>query len=235
MAQQITSGRVPPYGPYEAFKQVLMDMADSVVPRRLDSSYWGSAKSGSSQAALNSAFKFFDLVNDDKSATSHLDEFVNAFKAGQKSALADLIYLKYRDAIEKVDLASATSGQLREAFKTAYSIDGDVLKKAVRFFVHAASDAGKTLSPYITNSTRGTGRTTSRPRARAQRSRTAATPAAVASTPLPSEEESFEMLSDLRREYVKTLMEKAFANGEPNAELLDRIERLLGYDETGTK
>ena len=174
MATEITSGRVPPYGPFKAFKQVLLDMGGSVVPRRLDSSYWGSGRSGASQAALNTAFKFFGLVNDNKGATPKLDEFIKQFKADAKEALADLIFDAYQDASEKVDdLDSATLGQLRDAFKSAYAVDGDVLQKAVRFFVHGVTDAGKTLSPYITNGTRGIGRAAARPRGRARRGRSA--------------------------------------------------------------
>ena len=172
MAQDNSSGRVPPYSPYKPFKDVLVQMAGSVVPRRLDNYFWGSEKSGATQASLNSAFRFFGFIDDDKNATKKLDEFIERFKANEKQALADLVADSYRDAAAKIaDLDSATLGQLREAFKDAYAVDKDMLKKAVRFFVYAITDAGRTLSPYIVPKTRGTARAASRPRSRVHRQR----------------------------------------------------------------
>jgi len=170
--EAMTTGRVPPYVPFKTFKQVLLDMAGSVVPRRMDSSYWGPGKSGATQASLNSAFKFFGFVNDNKDATPKLDDFVKRLKAKDKDALRELIFEAYQDATGKVnDLDSATLGQLRESFKSAYSLDGGMLQKALRFFIHATTDAGVTLSPYITSGTRGSGRASAKPRGRAKRGR----------------------------------------------------------------
>ncbi len=150
--------RVPPYGPFKVFKQVLSDMAGSVVPNQLDSTYWGSGKSGSTQAALNTAFKFFGLVRDNKVADPKLSKLIAAFKEDPKHALSDLVLGAYQDALGKIsDLSAATLGQLNEAFRITYAVDGDVLRKAVRFFIHAATDAGVTLSPFIAKKARGVG------------------------------------------------------------------------------
>lgn len=156
---QTSASRVPPYGPFKAFMQILSDMRGSVVPNRLDSTYWGSGKSGSTLAALNTAFKFFGLVKDSKEAEPKLSEFIKAFKENEKEALSDLVFDAYQDALGKInDLDGATLGQLNDAFRTTYSVDGDMLKKAVRFFIHAATEAGTKLSPHITRTARGIGR-----------------------------------------------------------------------------
>lgn len=191
MAQNGTA-RVPPYVPFKAFKQTLTDMAGSVVPNQLDSTYWGSGKSGSTQAALNTAFKFLGLIRDNKVADPKLNEFIKAFRENDKEALSDLVFQSYQDALGRIsDLDAATLGQLNEAFRTAYSVDGDMLRKAVRFFIHATTDAGVTLSPYITKKARGLGGA-ARPRTKAiarRRSRTVIdpqTPPMAAMTPRPS-------------------------------------------------
>ncbi len=170
----VESGRMPPYPAYGTFKKILTDMAGSTVPGRLDSTYWGQHMSGSVQAALNGAFKFFGFVDDTKQTQPKLKEIVQAMREGSEhfqQAMRDLVFDAYSGATSRVeDLDSATLGQLNDAFRDAYAVSGGVLRKTVTFFIHALSDVGIGLSPHIAKKTRGAGQSL-RPRSAGPRAR----------------------------------------------------------------
>ena len=59
----------------------------------------------------------------------------------------------YGDAVKGLTLERASLGELRDRFRV-YSIDGETLRKALAFFVHAAEYSGVTLSSHITRKAR---------------------------------------------------------------------------------
>jgi hypothetical protein len=161
-------GVSPPYGPWSAFTSFMRELNASAVPPSIDGTLF-KGKSGSAQSQIRGALRFFELVEDDGATTDELRKLVAAsadpdtWKAAVQELLSGSAYL---EILKGVDLEAGTLGQLQEAFRERGGTVGSVNRKAIRFYLNAATDAGYELSPHFgqgraSPGTRGNGRRSS--------------------------------------------------------------------------
>lgn len=207
------SATTPPYIPFKTLTNFL-DRGKGTLPPKIDPTYL-EKMSGSDRASFLASLKWLGLLNNDNTVTAKLVELVDQ-PEGRKDAIAELVNTHYK-WLENLNTTNATMGHLNEAFAER-KLSGATLRKAVRFYLHAATFAGISLSKNFKVRgvragavTRGTARKTRRPRQTNGNEPVSTT----------SEDEK------LRVEYVRMLMERAKAQEKPEPELLDRIEGLL--------
>jgi hypothetical protein len=141
----------PPYVSFRTFMSTVDWLEQEGLPQKFDDSIWKKRYSSAYGAQLMAAFRFLGLVGSDDSPTDLLAQFV--FSRGQRGAILSNL-LRTRYSFVDVDLARATPAQLDEQFRT-FGLEGDTLRKATTFFVHAAIAAELQLSPYLTRRTKG--------------------------------------------------------------------------------
>jgi len=204
--------------PYVSFA-MLVNTADRMhtegIPARVDRGYLGTA-SGTTKAQFLAAAKALQLLDADLRPTETLQAFVRD-KERRPEIVRDLLTRFYGPVIALG--TNATQQQLDETFRDEYEISGSTVRKAEAFYLAAARFAGVPLSPHFNTPRVGSGPTTAgTKRRRASRS---APPPPAATDPM----------KDLRTKYVETLLDKfASSNGEVDASLADRIERLVGFE-----
>jgi hypothetical protein len=138
---------VPAYIPFITFTNFIEALKNTTVPPRIDSTITPTM-SGQSRGALNSALRFLGLVEGEQNAVgAPLKELVGAFGGLEwKNVLGQLITTAYGPIVKDLDISHATGGQLNEHFRAA-GIDGQVLEKAVRFYLSALDEVGIPYSP----------------------------------------------------------------------------------------
>lgn len=141
--------RLPPYISYRTFRNFLDELQQG-VPARIDRSYWGERMSGSTGTQLVAALRFLGLIDGSAVPTDRLRKM--AMLKG--SARAEQLRLMTTEAFGflsgTVDPQTATYAQLEEAFHHTFQLTGDVSRKCIKFYVAIASDAGFSLSSFIT-------------------------------------------------------------------------------------
>jgi hypothetical protein len=147
---------LPPYVSYRTFHNFL-DRLHEQMPSRIDRSYWGDILSGSNGIQLMAALRFLNLIDINGKPLERLGPLVSA-RGEQKAQLLRIVaYDAYSFVLEStLDLQSATYAQLTEVFHTTFQLTDDVSRKCVKFFIDLATEAGLTLSPFITKRTRTT-------------------------------------------------------------------------------
>jgi len=144
-------GVSPPYGPWSAFTSFMRELNASAVPPSIDGTLF-KGKSGSAQSQIRGALRFFGLVRDDDKTTEELRALVTASTDPDawKTAVGELLAGSiYKEVLQGVDLQTGTLGQLQEAFRERAGATGSVNRKAIRFYLNAATDAGYELSPHF--------------------------------------------------------------------------------------
>jgi hypothetical protein len=135
----------PPYIPFSTFVGFLDKLAQNDIPPRIDRSVMDNL-SGTTQSYLLAALRSFDLVGEDLEVRPGLEAL--ARKQDQRPQLmAELLHRFYAEQIQ-LGQETATSGQLAESFRS-YDLSGETVRKAIRFFLHAADFADIKLSPYF--------------------------------------------------------------------------------------
>jgi hypothetical protein len=158
LQQQTTA--VPPYVPYRTFQTFLEFLLDEGIPGRIDKTVWGLRFSGSSGTQLMTALKVLTLVDADGHPSNELENLVHA-EGDARRALLRRILERFYIPVFDLDLARASKGQFREAFRSFGTKEG-VLTKCEAFFIRAAQAAGIELSKRILVGRHGSskGRTT---------------------------------------------------------------------------
>lgn len=166
MAQTETKLEAPPYVAFKTFTNFLDWLQEAGVPSRIDRSFWGDRLSGAYGTQLMAALRFLRLIDEDNRPYHEL-EFMASDLEQRKSILKERLETYYAAGLGDLDLGRATQGELQERFRQ-YPVEGDTLRKAMVFFIHAAQYAGTTLSPHITRKTRGTRTNGAKPRKKKQ-------------------------------------------------------------------
>lgn len=215
-AQQEERGFSPPYNvPFSTFQNTVEKVAAD-LPNKVDRSYL-SSRSGSEQSYLISAFRGFGLIDDNYFVTDALRALV-ADTDGRQARIAALLEQHYPEAVA-LGRTNATPGELETAFAEMFPrVTGASRVKAMRFFLHAAEYAGVQRSPLWKAPKVGV---TGTRRSRARRAATASPNAVADSTPISP-------TKNMKQVYFDLLIKKAESQDQVDAELLDRIERLLG-------
>jgi hypothetical protein len=142
--------RSPPYVSYRSFLTLLEELQRG-VPARIDRSYWGDKFSGSTGTQLMSALRFLNLIDSNGVPTSQLKELVGTRGPLKASILKKISQESFAFLMSNTfDPEKATYSQFEEVFKDFYQVDRDVSRKCIKFFTELCSEAGITLSPFIT-------------------------------------------------------------------------------------
>src|SRR5437879_8589341 len=103
------------------------------------------------KSQLMSALKALKLVQPNSTSTKELRELVKAYNTEEwQPVLGNIITNAYLEVTRDVDVDSGTAQQLAKAFKEVGKVDGQVLDKAVRFYLAAVAASGHTISPHFT-------------------------------------------------------------------------------------
>jgi hypothetical protein len=148
----------PPYVSFKTFLNFLEWLNEDgvVLPSRLDRSFWGERLSGANGSQLMAGLRFLGLVDRGNRPQHELEEMAQdqtTEREKRKAIIRKRLVECYSKALQGLDLQRVTPEQLKEHFST-YSVDGDTLRKAMAFFVHAAEYCGMRLSPHITKKAR---------------------------------------------------------------------------------
>lgn len=222
-------GKTPSYASFTSTRTLLDTLRESGLPAQFDRSYFGAA-SGGLIAQTRGTLRFLDLIGDDYRPTQQLAELVEADEESRKAILRRLAEERYTEEIKLAE-QNGTHGQLLAVFKER-GLTGATAQKAATFYIHLAQHVGLPVSQYFTQGrAAGSGNGPTR-RAVRRRTRPAVLEVETGTPPEP-----VETLDKKRSAYIDLLMKLADrTDGElPPPELLDRIERALGYKDGGTK
>lgn len=216
----------PPYMSYRGLLNLLDRLETDGVPQVFDRSFFGQ-QSGSLTAQTRVTLKFFDLIDEEKRPTDVLRTLVADEEVSRKTALRAMAEERYADVAQLGH--DATHGQLQDAFKSR-GLTGATVQKAIGFYLALAEDVGMEVSPHfhrrrvVIVTGNGTRRTTRKRKAKEE-------PAAdVPVRTLPPTVTSMETKKSAYIDMLMTLAQKS-EEAVP-AELLDRIERALGFPGT---
>jgi hypothetical protein len=147
-----------PYGTFGMFDGCVDRFKESVVPTTLNRHVLHDL-SGADYSALGTTLQFFGLTDSERRVKPTFKELVDAKKAGAesyKTALRKLIDDHYNPTILKVDVERGTLPDLEKAFKDSGAKPGQMLTKALRFYIKALEDGcGVKVSEHITKQRRG--------------------------------------------------------------------------------
>lgn len=214
-----SKGSSIPYMSFKGFTNLLDKCAREGIPEVFDLSYF-SSQSGSLTAQVRGALRSLDLIDETYTPTETFKQLVEADDEGRKAILKEIAEAKYPEALALG--MNATSGQLAKTFNDK-GINGATVDKAIAFFTGLTEYVGIETSPLF-KKRRPTSSTTRKRKAKAEE-----TPP----TPPPPRVTTAEQQ---KVKYVEMLMKLAESSasggdGKIQAELLDRIERALGYEE----
>jgi hypothetical protein len=217
---------IPPYNiSWVTFLSTLERMAAD-PPNRVDRSYLDS-QAGTVQTYLIAAFKAFGLINDEARPTEWVNDFAEPDQ--RKAMIADLLKAHYA-TIVPLGLTNSTSGELAEAFSSAFpSLTGESRVKGIRFFLSAATYADLKLSPMWKAPKAPRGNSGTRRSARSSTKATA-TPPTSAPTTSPARPKP-QSMEEAKLAYFELLINNAAEGTKLDPEVLDRIELLVGLKE----
>jgi uncharacterized protein DUF5343 len=216
MSEDSIEGFKAPYVSFTMLQNILERMRVETVPARVDRGWLGSA-SGTTKAQFLAAVRALQLVDNDLHPTETLHALVENRERAPE-IMREILTRFYGPIIALG--TNATQQQLAEAFREEYGISGSTVRKAEAFYLAAARFAGVPLSPHF-NAPRASSGSTGGTAKRRRTARVDPPPATQAADPM----------NDLRTKYVETLLDKfASSNGEVDADLADRIERLVGFN-----
>lgn len=217
--------RPPGYSSVASLRTLLDRLRENGLPLTFDRSYFGSA-SGGLIAQTRGTLRFLDLVDDAWRPTDQLHQLIDADESEQKAILRRLAKERYPKEIELAE-QSGTRGQLMTLIRER-GLSGATAEKAITFFLHLAEYTALPVSPYFKGRSTSAGNGTGATARRAGRLRRR--PAEVQPETVSPQTET---LDTKRSSYIDLLMKLASRSDSelPPPELLDRIERALGYQE----
>lgn len=202
-------GFTAPYVSWGSFSNLLERMEAEGVPMRVDRSYL-SNMAGSTQSHLLKALRELELIDDNAQPTDALKALA-ANVESRPERIGDLVRKHYAEAINLGQ--NATQSMLEEVFANSYNVVGSTRRKSIAFFLAAAKFGEVPLSQHFKTPKRTSSNGSSKRKPKKQ------DPPPPAQPPAPE-------LDDPKKAYVDLLLKKA--SEEMDAELLDRIERVIG-------
>lgn len=215
------AGTTAPYMSFKGFTTLIEKCAAEGIPGVFDRSYFGN-QSGSLTAQIRGTLRYFDLIDEQYVPNGDFKTLVESDEDDRKEYLKMLAESKYADALALGN--NATSGQLAKTFNDR-GITGATVDKAIGFFLGLTDYVGIETSPHFKKRRV----TSSASRKRKQK----AAPVVEPVHPAPHTPKAT-TAEQQKAKYVEMLMamaEKGAADGNVQIELLDRIERALGYGE----
>ena len=141
---------LPPYVSYRTFRNFIEGMQQQ-MPARIDRSYWSGILSGSTGTQLMAALRFLGLVDASSRPTTRLKSLVSTKGEQRAALLREITTGAFGFALQgSLDPQNATYAQLEEVFHDTFQCTNEVARKCIKFFIALSSDAGISLSPFIT-------------------------------------------------------------------------------------
>ena len=134
-----TSKTPPPYFAFRTLTNTLERMKDKGVPNRIDRTFL-VGMSGAGQTQFIAGMRSLGLIDESGNVQPELSALVEASPADRKKLLADVLRMRYPEAV-KLGSTNATTGQLVEVFNE-YGVQGDTARKAIAFYLQAARYSG---------------------------------------------------------------------------------------------
>lgn len=230
----MTDEPVKRYAPYLAWRTFfnLILQLDEGLPTRIDRSFLDK-RSGVDQGYLIATLKTFGMIAEDGTVLQPLKDLV-ADRDNRQALVAQLLKSHYPEVFGLAP--NATQSELDDVFRQVFAQSGATLRKGQTFLLHGAAYAGLKLSPYF-KTPRGVPGATGPKRARRRSTPRAAASASRnnahtdAAQPLRPEASA----DDMRLRYFDALLKKVDATDTTDADLLDRIERLIGVERPGPR
>lgn len=223
-------GPTVPYMSFQGFMNLLDRLRRDGVPQVFDRSWFGANQSGSLTAQIRGTLRFFDLVDEERRPTTRLHDLVVADEPARIEMLRKIAEDKYADAVQLG--TDATQGQLADTFR-ARGLNGGSVAKAITFYCGFADYVSLPVSPFFKSGRpSGAARNGSNPRrlARGRRSSSSQKPPRP-----PADQPAVPPLEAKKSDYIDLLMKLAEGSSEKDEvrkDLLDRLERALGYTST---
>jgi hypothetical protein len=223
MTEITAPGAVPPYVSFGTLINQLDRMEREGVPGRIDASYL-VGMSGGTRSQFKVCLRSLGLIDEEDRAT---DVLVRLAKNPDErpGLLADILRGRFPSLVALN--GNATRGQLEEIMSDYGLANPDTRRKAMGFYVAAATFAGFTVSPHL-RPAKGINSPSAQRRSRPARKRSPASRRAAAPVVQATAGEHAEM----RRAYFDLLLEQARESAE-DKDLLDRIERLISSPADG--
>lgn len=140
----------PVYSSFLTFRNFIESLHSTACPPQIDRSVM-TGISGGNQGSLLATLKFLHLIDHAGQVTDRMQKLIKSF-GGEKrwhEELGEIICDAYVPIVGELDLDNGTFKQLRDAFKKNGNVDGQVLGKAIRFYLRALEEAGITFSPHF--------------------------------------------------------------------------------------
>lgn len=220
MTDQTPAAQKQVVAPYTSWKSAL-NVADRFrdsggLPPRIDRSVLGGSEGQKTQ--IIATLRFFGWLKENGDVTEAFTRFVMGTDKERHAIMKELLASLYPEA-SRLAGVNGTTRQLEETFT---GLSGDTLRKAVAFYLHASKYAGHPTSKHFklpsfiarSNGARG---------GRRQATGSALTADdEIDDVPAPA--------TDPKTRYLEMLMQKAAESEQLDTTLLDRIEKLLGFD-----
>lgn len=220
-------GATFPYMSFQGFRNLLDRLATDGLPQVFDRSFFHDS-SGSLIAQIRGTLRFFDLVDEGRQPTERLREITSADESKRIAILRELAEAKYADVISLG--TNATQGQLAQAFSAA-GLSGASITKATTFYLGLADYLGLPVSPFFKKgpprSSTGNGGGARRP-SRRRKPVSSPTPPPVHQVQHPPD--PIEAKKSAYIDLLMKLVERNAEDGQVQKDLLDRLERALGYE-----
>lgn len=99
---------------------------------------------------LLSSLRFMNLVDINNTVNESLKNLIKAYKTDAwEVALKGVFAESYHEITDKINLHTGTAQQLNDSFKKLGNIDGQMLDKAIRFYLTGLESSGTKYSPFF--------------------------------------------------------------------------------------
>lgn len=212
----------PPYSSFSSLTQLLDELTGQPLPARIDRSFSHfNSKSGSWKSQMMTTLTALGLIDEDGEPQPRLQAMVEDPKS-RPTQMAEALWEYYREPLEQ---PNTTQRQLDEWLRER-GLSGSTLIKATAFLLRAAEYSDVKVSPYWSTGGQARKRSSNR---RAKPTKTAKPDSGVDDDNGALDEPDALPLQELQARYVGLLMQRAEAQEDLDTDLLDRIERLLGF------
>ena len=218
MTDTATPGAVPPYVAFGTLLNQIERMEREGVPSRIDGSYL-IGMAGGTRSQFKVCLRSLGLIDEESFTTEALTRL--AKNPDQRPELLASILRNNFPELTALN-GNATRGQLEDVM-AGYGLNNqDTRRKAMGFYVAAATYAGLTLSPHL-RPAKGINSAGTQRRSRPTRKRA---PTVQRGGRAPGAEPPPGTQADMRRAYFDLLLGQA-QQAPDDKDVLDRIERLI--------
>lgn len=149
----MTKPKTPlPYGTYGILKSTVERFVETTTPTSLDRRLLHGL-SGGEFSALMAALRFLGLAEENRMVKQEFRDLVDAKRKGDepyKKLLVLTVSKAYGPVIGNFDIQAGTLSELEKVFRDASGYTGQMLSKAIRFWVKALEDGGVKVSEHVT-------------------------------------------------------------------------------------